>query len=280
MVLIITHPGSAHVDDLLSVSLVIYKMGNIDRIERRKPTEAELQDPSIWKLDIGNAFDPSLKQFDHHQSDMNDCTLSLLLKTWNEWDRAIGVHKWLETVKIMDAQGPSKVIEYLNISRQALNNLNSFIEKSILQLFQEKTVIEENDSFFKLLHYFGEEFFNKIENYYKLLSIIEKKIKFYVIKGVPVIECLCDVKPSPLLFSIFSLKKNEKWGNGGIVIYQNDRPVGSIALKRFDDDERVDFNRIANLEKVIFIHKNGFFAVVQQMRSSELKQYIEKAIKD
>lgn len=275
---IITHPGSAHVDDLLSTSLVIYKVGNIEKVERRKPTKEEIQDPSIWKLDIGNAYNPNLKQFDHHQEKMEDCSLSLLLKAWNEWERATEVHKWLETSVIMDVGGPNRVIEFLEISRPAFNKLSSFVENVVLKLFQEKNIIEKNDWLFNLLKEIGREFFEKIENYFNYFSIIEKEKRIYKVKGVPIIECLCEITPNPTLFSILYRVKSKEWGEGGIAIYPNDRPIGSVALKRYDDDDRVDFTRIWGLEKVIFSHKNGFFAAVARMSESELMNYIEKAI--
>jgi len=278
MAKIITHPGSAHVDDLLSTSLVIYKAGDIEKVERKKPTQVEINDPNIWKLDIGNGFNPELKLFDHHQEDMEDCSFSLLLKTWKEWDRAIEVHEWLETAIKMDVGGPKRVIEFLNTSRHAFNGLTSFVEIVILRLFQEKNIIKKEEWLFKLLNEIGKEFFEEIDDYFNTLSIVEKEKKVYEIKGIPVIECSYDIKPTSNLLSVLYRVKSKIWGEGGIAVYPNDRPIDTIAIKRFDDDKRIDFNQIADMGKVIFAHKNGFFAAVEKVSDSELKQYIEKAI--
>ena len=51
-------------------------------------------------------------------------------------------------------------------------------------------------------------------------------------------------------------------------------------LKRYDDDERVDFRRITSGDKVLFTFSNGFFMVVDGMiTKEEIEEYIEAAIK-
>ena len=98
MALIITHLGSAHLDDFLSCCLVVNKSGNIKKIKRKEPDKAEIKDPAIWKLDVGEQHDPEIKCFDHHQDGMNEeCTLSLLLKNWGLWSIANEVHNWLKS---------------------------------------------------------------------------------------------------------------------------------------------------------------------------------------
>ena len=73
----------------------------------------------------------------------------------------------------------------------------------------------------------------------------------------------------------------EKWPTfkGGIAIYPNKRVKGTLAIKRYDDDERVDFTRISHYEKVVYSHPKGFFVSVEQMTDDELEQYIKGAIK-
>jgi len=114
MVLIITHPGSAHLDDFLSCCLVVNKSGNVKQIKRKEPNEAEIKDPAIWKLDVGEKYDPVIKCFDHHQDAVyDDCTLSLLLKNWGYWRIANEVYNWLKIVVINDTIGPTEVTRQL-----------------------------------------------------------------------------------------------------------------------------------------------------------------------
>ena len=75
-------------------------------------------------------------------------------------------------------------------------------------------------------------------------------------------------------------KRKEKYPDekGGIFIYPNKRVPGTIVLKRYLDDKRVDFQRILGFEKIVYIHPKGFFASVNPMSDRELKHYIESSI--
>lgn len=281
MTIIITHPGSAHIDDLLSTCLVIYRAGDIEEVHRREPTQEEINDSSIWKLDVGDKHEPDLNCYDHHQYDMDDCTLSLLLKEWGVLDKALEVHTWLRIVIANDAKGPREVTKILNISFTALGSLHSFVERTVLDLFQKKEKIRKGTALFSLMKIIGKNFFWQIEQYYSLREEIEGKIEFLRIKNVPIISCYKECEFSPMLLRLLNEKKREAFQDerGGIAIYPNNRPPGMIALSRYQDDKRVDFTRISNHEKVIFAHPQGFFASVESLSEYELEQYIKDAIK-
>jgi hypothetical protein len=295
---VITHPGSAHFDDLFATCLVIYRCSSdnnyleIKEVRRKKPSEKELEDPNIWKLDIGGKFNPKLKQFDHHlgfkhkddltekqQNLVGECAFSMLLKEWDEWERASRLYDWLDISRTFDAWGPKKVVDELDISFKAISCLGSFIESSILTLFQKYDKIKSSDPLFSLLHFIGKNFFESISDYYETIELVEKHVKYKKIKNVPVIHYPHTAKSPDMLTKVLKDKKEEKWGFGGIVIYPNNRPEGSIAVMRYEDDERVDFTRIAGYEHVIFAHSNGFLvALDESISDQELERYIRDAI--
>ncbi len=281
MNIIITHPGTAHMDDFLSACLVIQKSGDIEEIHRRDPTSEEINDLSTWILDIGNKHDPELNCYDHHQEIMDDCTLSLILKNWGIWEKASKVHTWLEIVVAMDTKGPKEVCSLLNISYTALGSLDSFVERTFLELFEKREIIKNGSAMFSLMRAVGKNFFKQIDEYFNIIEEIEDKIEFKKIKGVLIVSCYKEVKHSNMLVRILNEKKRELWTDerGGIVIYPNNRPLGTIALRRYGNDRRVDFSKIAKHEKIRFAHPQGFFASVEQMSDYELEQYIEHAIK-
>ena len=67
--LIITHPGSAHFDEVTAISLILAVHDDTEfRIERREPLPTELDDPDVWVVDIGDKHEPEKHNFDHHQS--------------------------------------------------------------------------------------------------------------------------------------------------------------------------------------------------------------------
>jgi hypothetical protein len=282
MALIITHPGSAHLDDFLSCCLVVNKNGNIKKIKRKEPNKAEIKDPAIWKLDVGGMFDPDIKCFDHHQDGMDEeCTLSLLLKNWGLWSIANEVHKWLKIVVINDTIGPKEITKQLKISFKAMGALNSFVERTILDFFNKQKEIEKESLLFSLMEIIGQNFFALIDEYTTIMGEVKEKLKYKIINGVQSILFYKNLNHSSTLIRIIKDKMKEKWPDlrGGIAVYPNKRVKGTLALKRFDDDERVDFSRISHYEKVVYSHPKGFFVSVRQMTEDQLVQYIKGAIK-
>ena len=282
MVLIITHPGSAHLDDFLSCCLVANKSGNVTKIKRKEPDKGEIKNPIIWKLDVGEMFDPEIKCFDHHQDGMDDeCTLSLLLKHWDSWSIANEVHTWLKIVVVNDTLGPKEVTKQLRISSTAMGALHSFAESTILDLFKKQEEIKKGSILFSLMEIIGRNFFALIDEYSALKKVAKKKLKCKTINGVQTIFFYEGVDHSSTLTRIIKDKMKEKWPElrGGIGVYPNKRVKGTLAIKRFEDDERVDFTRISHYDKVVYSHPKGFFISVEQMLEDQLEQYIKDAIK-
>ena len=278
---IITHPGSSHLDDFLSSCLVVHESKDIEKINRRNPTKEEILDVNTWVLDIGNVHDPDLKCFDHHQEPTSDCALSLLLKHWGIWEKAIEVFGWLKAAVIMDALGPHEVKKRFNISGRAFGLLDSFVERSILELFEESSTIAKSDLLFKLMEKIGKKFFTDIEVYFETLKIIEKNAEFVEIGDVTVLKCYNNVKHSPMLLPLLNKKRKEiaQGEKNMIIVYPNNRPIGTIAMKRYGSRRKIDFTRISSYENVIFAHKQGFFVSVNPMSDYELEVYINDSIR-
>jgi len=80
---LIVHNGTFHTDDVALTSFVRMSYPNIS-VERRMPTEDELDDPNIIVGDVGLRYDISNNNFDHHQDKELPCAVVLYL-TWY-WD--------------------------------------------------------------------------------------------------------------------------------------------------------------------------------------------------
>jgi len=275
---IITHPGGAHLDDILSTALVLARYSEIEYIERRDPTEKEINDPLIWILDIGRVYNPKIRAYDHHQKEWEECTISLLLKDWNLWEKAKFTYLWLEFIVIDDAFGPNRISEILGISMDTYLSLESPIENAIIDIFQNISIIQKGDPLFIVLREIGKIILKKIECFESILKQIEKTAEIMEIKGVPVIF-VTDIEPSNTLKNVIMRYKKQKWKFGGISVTKG-RDKGSITLRRLDDDYRVDFRRIkAPKEKVPFIAADGFMASVLNVERSEIKEFIKQSIK-
>ena len=63
--LIITHPGSAHFDEVAAVSLILaVHADTVFRIERREPAQTELDNPDVWVMGIGDRHEPEKESGD------------------------------------------------------------------------------------------------------------------------------------------------------------------------------------------------------------------------
>ncbi|MBY9006583.1 MAG: MYG1 family protein, partial [Candidatus Lokiarchaeota archaeon] len=220
MTIIITHPGSAHLDEFLSCCLVIYKFKDVKEIRRKEPLKSDINDPNIWVLDVGEKHDPNLKCFDHHQGNVEDSTLSLLLKNWNFWEKAKKVYRWLEVSVLLDARGPNEVYKFLNIDSNIASSLDSFVERTILHIFQEEEVINQKHILFSLMKKIGKYFFANIRDYFNVLKKVENKIKFKRIKDVLITICYKDLKHSSYIQFLMKEKRKEIYPKekGGIFI--------------------------------------------------------------
>ena len=248
MTIIITHPGGAHLDDFLSCCLVMYKYKDIDEIRRKEPNKSEINHPNIWVLDVGDKYDPDLKCYDHHQIQGEDCTLSLLLKDWGFWEKANKFYPWLEVSVLRDVKGPWELCKFLEIRSSTIAKLDSFIERTILQFFEDEEVISSRHILFSLMKEFGKYFFTAIREYHKVLEKVEKKIEFKEIKDVLITICYKDMKHSSHIAHILKEKRKESYPDerGGIFVYPNKRVLGTIALERYKDDKRVDLQRLVD----------------------------------
>lgn len=72
---VVTHNGIFHADELLACSLlcIAYGRNNVGIIRSRdnKVLEVATQNKDTWTIDVGNSYDPSLLNFDHHMRDFN-----------------------------------------------------------------------------------------------------------------------------------------------------------------------------------------------------------------
>ncbi|MHA1149103.1 MAG: MYG1 family protein [Promethearchaeota archaeon] len=274
---IITHHGNAHLDDFLSCCLLLHKDPEIKKIERKDPTEEELEDETSWVLDIGGRLEPLKNNFDHHQENIRECTLSLLLKNWNIWEKAIKVHSFLEIAVLIDSQGQYKTLKELNLPNYVSIIFSSFLEISLLRLFSKKSVIHENSVLYKLMKYFGSEFFKEISDYEETIQLVDKFSEVKKLRDVPVIQYYGKITNT--MERLIKEKKKELFGRGGIGIFPNNRPKGTIAVQRYDEDKRVDFTRLPKDKRIRFIHSSGFLAIFDPMSNYELEQLILEAIR-
>ena len=297
MTKIITHSGVAHLDDFLSVCLILYKDTTVDIILRQaEVSEEELKEKTTWKVDISESYDPDLKAFDHHQEGITDCSFSLLLKYWDIWERANKVYSWISTLVEIDTSGIGAFLKPKGISYEVYFQLDSFIKTAFLEIFQKYKKIERNNNksklLFLLMKQIGRKFFQGISTYEDLVKDFEVNLDIQIIskqgieedprKGILVLLYLTEhTKYSVNLFKLFNRYKTEHFPDirkGWISAFSYDRPQNTISLKRHGDGKNIDLFRLLGLEKTHFAHRKGFTATVARMSAEELYTYIQHAL--
>lgn len=64
---IITHPGIFHADEIFAVAHLEYYYDAEIPVERKIPTQEELENPEIIIVDVGSQYLPEKNNYDHHQ---------------------------------------------------------------------------------------------------------------------------------------------------------------------------------------------------------------------
>lgn len=72
---VVTHDGIFHADELLACAAlsIAYGRNNVAIIRSRhsKVLEVATNDKDMWVIDVGNSYDPSMLNFDHHMRDFD-----------------------------------------------------------------------------------------------------------------------------------------------------------------------------------------------------------------
>jgi hypothetical protein len=273
---IVTHSGGPHMDDLMSVCIVLAMDNDVKCVERRTAEPEEIADPTVWVLDQGGVHDPENRNFDHHQfpAGTRRCTLSLLAEHFdlkNDLDEMV----WFRALVLDDSLGPIKTAGELGCSATLLKGLmRGAVNEFVLARFEQAKELNSDDELIKLLSAIGTHIVTDIRNKKERIQLIRKKAEFTEVNGLNVLFFMEDV-PDPKLSLTAYLKKTGK--NAGVVVVVNTRDSG-WSLSRVGDHPRVDFRRIKGDDDVLFVHANGFVAKVRRIEKPAIIRLLEIAI--
>ena len=273
---IVTHSGGPHMDDLISVCIVLAMDNDIKCVERRPVEPGEIADPAVWVLDQGEVYDPEKRNFDHHQfpAGTRRCTLSLIADHFNlrnDLDEMV----WFRTLVLDDTLGPIKTAGELGCSATLLKGLlRGPINEFVLARFEQTKKLDSDSELIKLLFAIGTYIVTDIRNKKERIQLIREKAEFVEVNGLNVLFFMEDV-PDPKLSLIAYLKETGK--NAGVVVVTNTRDSG-WSLSRVGDHPRVDFRRIKGVNDVLFVHANGFVAKTRRIEKPAIVRLLETAI--
>ena len=276
---ILTHPGSAHKDEFLACCVLAAIHGC--EIVRREPTQADLDDPDIAVVDVGDEHAPGRANFDHHQFPPDHaplCALSLVLQHLGCYDDARQFCDWLETTERLDVTGPRSTAAWLGISPETLSKLNSPVDITLLRRFAASSEIQPATPLHEVMTWIGSDLLEYLRSLRERLDFIAHHAEIWDLDGLKILF-LPRTEPLPDDPSAGLGRHLEVMGIAGEVagLVYPDRRGGGYGLSRFRDSPRLDFTRLTMEADVHFAHARGFVAKSSATLVSRLRELLALA---
>jgi len=252
---IVSHPGSAHKDDFLSVSVLLATLEHAE-IFRREPTEEDLNDPDTYVVDVGLELAPERHNFDHHQDRSLPCAFHLVMQHLGHHDAAMLMFAWYPHMSMMDVRGPYRTAEHLGVDSSVLFASSSPIDGYIISTFASLESLNAQNPLYDLMKSLGENMIALIGRKMERLERLKSEAKVIEIKHLKAVAS--DIDNSPKLAMELYLRFLD---DEDIVmsITPSNRGEG-WELLRLGDNTIVDFRVIENNPEIRFVHGSGFLA--------------------
>jgi len=252
---IVSHPGSAHKDDFLSVSVLLATLEHAE-IFRREPTEEDLNDPDTYVVDVGLELAPERHNFDHHQDRSLPCAFHLVMQHLGHHDAAMLMFAWYPHMSMMDVRGPYRTAEHLGVDSSVLFASSSPIDGYIISTFASLESLNAQNPLYDLMKSLGENMIALIGRKMGRLERLKSEAEVIEIKHLKAVAS--DIDNSPKLAMELYLRFLD---DEDIVmsITPSNRGEG-WELLRLGDNTIVDFRVIENNQEIRFVHGSGFLA--------------------
>ena len=280
---IVTHPGGAHKDDLLAVCVLIARFGA--PVLRQDPTPEQLADPEVAVVDIGASHDPERMNFDHHHFPREHpptCALSLVLESMGLYEDARQFCDWLETAEWFDSRGPNKTAAWLGVPRQAVSQLNSPIDITLLRRFAQRERLDPGDTLYEYMRFVGEDLLDHLRLARERLDFVACHAEHWKLPaGDEDIEVIflprIDPMPEEPSNAVASYIRAEGLENTIAASVYPDRRGSGYGIARYEDHPRMDFSTLGSEPDVRFAHKTGFMCKTEATDQDRLKELVRRA---
>jgi len=283
---IVTHPGGAHKDEFLACCLLVAE--NPCAIERRDPSPADLENPTVAVVDVGEFHQPELSNFDHHQFPAERdpvCALSLVLQAMGLYEEGRRHCDWLEVAEWFDCLGPGETAHRLGVAREVVSQLNSPIDITLLRRFASAPMHRPGEPLWEVMRMIGEDlrqFLLQIRHHTATLqahselwdlSLPDREAKALFIPRQEESE-------GDFIHAVRTYLETEGLEDTVVALIYPDQRGSGYGLSRLNDQGALDFNRIADLPDVHFAHKRGFVAKTRSRERIRLRQLLEAAVRE
>lgn len=277
---ILTHPGSAHKDDLIAVCVLIAIHGT--PVVRREPTKSELQDGGVAIVDIGGVHEPERSNFDHHcfpREHPPTCALSLVLEHHGLYEDALHFCDWLLPAEWFDSRGAKKTAEWLGVPRRVISQLNSPIDVTFLRRFSKKASLAPGDPLYEVMRFVGEDLLEFLRIARQRIDFVAQHAQRWSIahQGT-VIETIFLPRTDPAADEPSAAVGNYIRDEGlhdliAAIVYPDRRGAG-YGIGRYEDHPNLDFSRVEGQPDVHFAHVSGFMCKTTATSPTRLKSLI------
>lgn len=257
---IVVHPGSAHKDDFLSVS-VLLSILDVQAVYRREATVEDLNDPYTYVVDVGMEYDADRCNFDHHQDPALPCAFHLVMKHFGHHERAMLMFEWYAHMSMMDVRGPYRTAEHLGVDTSILFAASSPIDGYILSRFSRIDRLRRGDLFYLLMKEFGEDLLAMIGRKMERLERLKSEALVVPVKHLKAI--VCTIADDPKL----SIDRYLRFLDDDLVAMSITPSArgGGWEMLRIGDNINVDFRAVADNPEIRFVHANGFVAKTETL---------------
>ncbi len=273
---IIAHPGSAHKDDFMAVSVLLATLGKA-KVFRREPTSEDLADPNTYVVDVGMKYEPDNHNFDHHQDRSLPCAFHLVMQHLGHHDAAMLMFVWYPHMSMMDVRGPYKTAEHLGIDSSVIFASSSPIDGYILSRFSRLESLNSQDLLYQFMQELGKDLIAMIGRKMKRLELLKTRAKVVTVKHLKAITSSIDKSPK------LAMELYLRFLNDDSIVMSITPSVRGAGweLLRLGDHTIVDFRTIADCPEIRFVHANGFLAKTQtRLPLDEVIQLAARAITD
>ena len=280
---IVTHPGGAHKDEFLACAVLLSQ--NALPIFRREPSEADLADETIAVLDVGGEHEPDRNNFDHHQFPRDiepTCALSLVLQHLGLYEDAREFCTWLEVAEWFDCRGPNDTAKWLGVDRETMGQLNSPLDITLLQSFGKQTEHHPGEPIWEVMRMIGTDLVGYLTSLRSRLDFVAQHCEVWTMKEgnggwkvlfLPHTESPPEEVSSALGWHVKALGLEEEVL---ALVYPDSRGEG-YGMRRFNDDQRLDFSELEEEADIRFAHARGFIAKTSSTEIERLKTLVSKA---
>lgn len=284
---ILTHPGSAHKDEFLACCVLLATAPA--PIVRREPTEADLSDAAIAVVDVGDAHDPALNNFDHHQLPDDaapTCALSLVLQALGLYEDAKAFCDWLEPAEWFDCRGPNATAKWLGVKREVTNQLHSPIDGTLLRRFAAAQEHRAGEPLWTMMQLIGTDLLDYLRSLRTRLNFIAQHAEVWTLDEladadgkIPAVLFLPRTEPLPEEPSagLDRYVMEQGLNDRVVAIVAPDRRSEGYGLSRHRDHPRLDFTRISAEPDVHFTHLRGFVAKTTATDPQRLRALLKLA---